>query len=410
MTDSWSNYYNRQATPEELLLYTYLLDHVKVEPPSLLIELFRRLFIEGMEDSSSQVWQALERIVSSDVADQEFKFILNRSCYIPINHWENNPRFKEAIPKLIALFETPPTQVARSRTTQRLRQLVQCFRQTEQYRVLRYRTQQFSHNSEESGNAESRQLRTFLGRYPFIYEHCLLTNDSTDEQRQKVKSRQTQQQQQFDINLSQYITYQQLPKNSRSVKNPTLLSNGELNIAIQQFTGKVDGANTYKDLAERFRTSSRWTPCYRTFKKELYDDYLTASTNINYGNHQFNQKLQKLLQSTLFEYDTQRLSPILLVKTCRKLLDLLVVESAEQPKHYIFLDLTSNLGITPTIGLLLKIVLLCHQVKPYLEQKFAILFKHYEDYTKDQTKWLVDSLENLNVAFSTNSRMMNLGY
>ncbi|MBD1935580.1 MULTISPECIES: hypothetical protein [Cyanophyceae] len=408
MTDSWSNYYNRQATPEELLLYTYLLDHVKVEPPNQLIELFRRLFIEGMEDSSSQVWQALERIVSSDLADQEFKFILNRSCYIPINHWENNPRFKEAIPKLIALFETPPTQLARSRTTQRLRQLVQCFRQTEQYRVLRYRTQQFSQKSEESNNVESRRLRTFLDRYPFIYEPCLLTNDSTDEQRQKVKSRQTQQQQQFDINLSHYITYQQLPKNSRSVKNPTLLSNDELNIAIQQFTGKVDGANTYKDLAERFRTSSRWTPCYRTFKKELYDEYLTASTNINYGNHQFNQKLQKHLQNTLVEYDTQRLSPILLVKTCRKLLDLLVVESAEQPKHYIFLDLTSNLGITPTIGLLLKIVLLCHHVKPYLEQKLAILFKHYEDYTKDKTKWLVDSLENLNVAFSTNLRMMNL--
>jgi hypothetical protein len=400
VTDSWSNYHNRQATPDELLLYTYLLDHVKTEPPSKLIELFRCLFIEGMEDSSSQVWQALERIVSSDVADKEFKFILNRSCYILINHWGNNPRFKEAIPKLIALFETPPTQVARFRTTQRLRQLVQCFRQTEQYRVLRY----------ESGHAESPRLRTFLGRYPFIYEHCLLTTDSTDEQRQKVRSRQTQQQQQFDINLSQYITYQQLPNNSRSVKNPTLLSDDELNIAIQQFTGKVDGSNTYKDLAERFRTSSRWTPCYRTFKKELYDDYLSASTNINYGNHQFNQKLQKQLQSTLFEYDTQRLSPILLVKTCRKLLDFLVVESAEQPKHYIFLDLTSNLGITPTIGLLLKIVLLCDKVKPYLEQKFAILFKHYEDYTKDQTKWLVDSLENLNVAFSTNLRMMKLGY
>lgn len=400
MSDSWSNYYNRQATPDELLLYTYLIDHVKVEPPSNLIELFRCLFIEGMEDSSSQVWQALERIVSSDLADKEFKFILNRSYYILINHWENNPRFKEAIPKLIALFETPPTQLARSRTTQRLRQLVQCFRQTEQYRVLRY----------ESGNAESRRLRTFLGRYPFIYEHCLLTNDSTDEQRQKVRSRQTQQQQQFDINLSQYITYQQLPKNSRSVKNPTLLSDDELNIAIQQFTGKVDGSNTYKDLAERFRTSSRWTPCYRTFKRELYDDYLTASTNINYGNHQFNQKLQKQLQSTLFEYDTQRLSPILLVKTCRKLLDFLVVESAKQPQHYIFLDLTSNLGITPTIGLLLKIVLLCHQVKPYLEQKLAILFKHYEDYTKDKTKWLVDSLENLNVAFSTNFRMRNSSY
>lgn len=158
MSDSWSNYHNRQATPDELLLYTYLLDHVKVEPPSKLIELFRCLFIEGMEDSSSQVWQALERIVSSDSAEREFKFILNRSCYILINHWENNPRFKEAIPKLIALFETPPKQVARSRTTQCLRQLVQCFGQTEQYRVLRY----------ESGNAESRRLRSFLGRFPLF--------------------------------------------------------------------------------------------------------------------------------------------------------------------------------------------------------------------------------------------------
>jgi hypothetical protein len=55
-------------------------------------------------------------------------------------------------------------------------------------------------------------------------------------------------------------------------------------------------------------------------------------------------------------------------------------------------------------------VLLCDKVKPYLEQKFAILFKHYEDYTKDNTKWLVDSLENLNVAFSTNLRRMNFGY
>ena len=410
MTDSWSNYYNRQATRDELLLYTYLLDHVKVEPPSRLIEHFRRLFLEGMEESSSQVWQAVERIIFSDDAEGEFKYILNRSCYILINYWENHPRLKIAIPELIGLFEISPHELARSRTTQRLRELVQRFRQTEQYRVLRYLAQEFSHKSEEIGNAQSPLLRTFLDRYPFIYEHCLLTNDSTDEQRQKVRLRQTQEQQQFDINLSRYITYQQLPKNSRTVKNPTLLSDDELNVAIQQFTGKVDGSNTYKDLAERFRTSSRWTSCYRTFKKELYDDYLTASTNLEYGNRKFNLRLQKQLQSTLLEYDTQRLSPILLVKTCRNLLDFLVVKSAEQPNHYIFLDLTSNLGITPTIGLLLKIVLLCRQVKPYLEQKLAILFKHYEDYTKDQTNWLVDSLENLNVAFSTNFRTMNPCY
>ena len=53
-----------------------------------------------------------------------------------------------------------------------------------------------------------------------------------------------------------------------------------------------------------------------------------------------------------------------------------------------------------TIGLLLKLVLLCGKVKPYLEQRFSILFSHYEALAEDRVPWLVKSLENLQVAFS----------
>jgi hypothetical protein len=98
------------------------------------------------------------------------------------------------------------------------------------------------------------------------------------------------------------------------------------------------------------------------------------------------------------------------VGTCRKLLNFLVVESSQQPNHYIFCNLTANFGITPTIGLLLKIALICRQVKPYLEKRFSILFNHYEAYTKDKVEWLVESLENLNIAFSSNFGAINFSY
>ena len=405
--DSWLQYYNRQTTVDEQVLYAHLGDRVQVEPPNILIERFRQLFIEGIGYSSPQIWLALEKIVFSDFAEREFKFILNRSCYILVNQWLNQPKCQGAIPHLIKLFETTPTGLARSKTTQRLRELVAGFTQTEQYRALRQLAQLLTQKNEEKSNPEVKPLVTLIPRYPCLYEHCLLTNDSTDEQRQKVRLIRDKAQRQFEVDLSKYITYQQLPRHSQSGKNPTLLSNEQLNFAIKQFTGKVDGSNTYRDLAEQFRTYSRWTPSYRTFKKEFYE-YLTASIDPKYGRGQFGQQLYQQLQNTLPQNDSQKLSDVLLVGTCRKLLNFLVVESPEQPTHYIFGDLTCNLGITPTVGVLLKIVLLCKQVRSYLEQRFAILFNHYEAYAKDKVNWLVESLENLNVAFGTNFGSIHL--
>jgi hypothetical protein len=63
-------------------------------------------------------------------------------------------------------------------------------------------------------------------------------------------------------------------------------------------------------------------------------------------------------------------------------------------------DLITNMGVTRTVGLLLKVVLLCNKVKPYLEKRFSILFNHYESFAKDGVPWLVKSLESLQVALS----------
>jgi len=76
----------------------------------------------------------------------------------------------------------------------------------------------------------------------------------------------------------------------------------------------------------------------------------------------------------------------------------------------VFIDLISNLGPTQTTGLLLKIVLICHKVKAYLEKRLAILFAHYEFSTRTGVMWLVKALENVNLALSTNFGKVDVSF
>ena len=92
------------------------------------------------------------------------------------------------------------------------------------------------------------------------------------------------------------------------------------------------------------------------------------------------------------------------------MLDFLVVESIQKPQHFLFLNLMSNIGPIATISILLKIVLVCYRVKPYLEKRFAILFNHYEKDMRESVAWLVKALENLQVALSTNFGRIDLSF
>ncbi|MCA1994758.1 MAG: hypothetical protein LDL41_22325, partial [Coleofasciculus sp. S288] len=167
----------------------------------------------------------------------------------------------------------------------------------------------------------------------------------------------------------------------------------------KQFVGKGQGGYTYRDAAQSFLTHTSQTSSYKAFKDDLYD-YLTASIDPNYGKGHFNDRLYTHLKNTLPHSDALKPSEFLLIRTCSQLLNFLVVESPQRPNHFIFVDLITNLGATLTIGLLLKIVLLCQKVKPYLEKRFSILFNHYESWARDGVPWLITSLENLNIALS----------
>ncbi|MGK7878380.1 MAG: hypothetical protein AB4426_35275 [Xenococcaceae cyanobacterium] len=411
--------YLRQTNQEQQQLYDHLLDCVRRESPEQLIDNFHYLFIKGTGYKDNQVRSALQKIINSKEAKQEFKLILNRCCHIIINHWQLHPQLQPAIPELVALFENlpPPSSVSYS-ATNRLRQLVRDFTDTDQYLKL----QRIARVISQSKEAKS-SIGNLINRYPYLYEHCLLSEDSSYEHQQTVRKIQAQIERCFEVSLSQYVTYKvrqaQIARNPspstevrrmiRPVKNPTLLSDRELGKAIKQFAGKVQGGYTYRDLSQNFLTHSIQIPTYKAFKDDLYE-YLVSSIDPKYGKHKFNDKLYKKLQSTLPNSNSQKPSEFLMLRTSSQLLNFLVVENPQNPNHYVFMDLITNVGAASTIGLLLKLVLFCRKVKPYLEKRFSILFNHYESFTKKQVPWLVRALENLHIAFSINFGRVDLSY
>ena len=414
--------YNRQISREEQMIYDHLLSVIEEEAPEQMIERFRNLFIDGTRYSVPDIAEALDAVIASTSAQNEFRYVLNRCCHILINRWQAHPQYRLEIPRLIHLFETVSATSAfghrRYRFNHRLVTLVKHFRDTEHYLVLRRLAQVLSRVAEESeGN---RQLGTLIRRYPFLYEHCLLSDDHIHEQQCTVRQLQYEVQHQFELDLSKYVTYQirkerfahiSNPQSTqhfiRPVPNPTLLSDGMLNYAIKHYSGRIDGNRTYRDLANNFIIQSAHSQNFGAFKDDLYQ-YIISGVDGAYGKRKFNHQLYNHLKIIFPESDSKPLNDFLIVRTCSQLFNFLVVDGPKSAQHFVFVDLLTNLGPILTTGLLLRILLLCSKVTPYLERRFSILFSHYESYSRDAVEWLISALETLNVALATNFGKVHL--
>ncbi|PAX46822.1 hypothetical protein [Brunnivagina elsteri] len=418
------NPYYPNIFPEEQKIYQHLLHLVQVESPQEMIGRFRTLFIEGINYPESDTIAILDQITASPKAEQEFQFFLNRCCHILINRWHMQPQLHSAIPELIELFQYPPSRHKitsfREKAIRRLHLLIKKFIESEQYTILRRLTQIIT--QPDSQLYEQKQLITLMRRYPYLYEHCLLTENSTFEHQWTVKKIKLEVQKKFELDLSRYVTYQvrchqvnqvdcavDTNRIIQPVTNPTLLTEKNLNATIQQFIGKVEGDYSYQEYAQLFLNYSNQASSFGAFKDDLYE-YLISGIDWDYGKRQFHQRLYKQLKNTLADANEYKLDDFLLVRTCSQLLNFLVVESQISPQHFTFIDLIANQGTLVTTALLLKIVLICQKIKPYLTKRFAILFNHYESATTNGIIWLVETLEQLNVAYSIHFGNTDLSY
>lgn len=404
-------------------LYSYFINCVRERSPEEALENFRHLFIDGVACKEPTIKSAIVKIVNSKNAEREFKYILNRCCHILINHWQNNPKLQPVILELLSLFEKiHSSNISLNQTSRRIRILVKHFIASEQYQTLQ-RIRRIVSQHQEVKTKTSTSVGELINRYPYLYSYCLLNEDSSSEHKQTVRNMQVRLERKFEVDLSHYVTYQvRLAQMSRqnkllstsltslkTIENPTLLSDKELARSLKQFVGKVEDGYTYKQLSQKFLSNSLYVPSYKVFKDDLYE-YLKPSFVSKYGNYQFKDKFYQKIKTLFSESDRQKPDEFLIVRTSSQLLNYLIVESAQHPEHYIFVDMMTNMGSAATIGLLLKIVLCCQKIKPFLEKKFAILFNHYESVGKDGVPWLVRALESLHVAFSIHYGKADVSY
>jgi hypothetical protein len=421
-----TSYNHRATTPEEQSLYNHLLACAAVESPDVLIERFQALFLHGFGYPDRDVLLTLDKLLATQEIDDYFRFILNRCCHILINRWQTNAQYQAAIPILVDLFESEPPgripELSRSRSIRHLRQINKEFLASEQYLALKRLARIIeARQTNRLKRDASLPLGTLINRYPYLYEHCLVTEDSDLQHQQHVRAMQAEAQRKFEVDLSHYITYRvrqvrlhrqgqgEAAQHLRSIPNPTLLDDRELLSSLKQFARRRDQGPSYRDGAQRFLLNHSQGASFRQFKEDLYD-YILTDLDPGYSQRQFKTVLQNHLFSTFADSDGKPVDDFLKVRTCSNLFNLLVVDPSAGRQHYIFLDLINNLGPIHTTGLLLRILLICQKVKPFLERRFSILFNHYETASSDTVAWLVNVLENINIALSLNFGTLDLSH
>ena len=413
-------------TIDEQRIYDHLLELVKSQPPETVLDRFKSLFIRARGYDAQEVLKALTVVISSKEAEGKFPFILHRCCYILINRWQMQPQLHQYVLELVEAFEILPQSLDRKYLksfSSRLHQLVINFVKSENYKQLKRLATVICEGKKNNPDKQKELLGNLITRYPYLYEHSLLNAESTIDQQQTVYKIKRQLEKNFEVKLSKYITYQirlaqirrdpKLAQKSAKiippVPNPTLLSERDLGKSLKHYVGTVENGYTYKDLSRSFITHTNDVRNYQIFKDELYE-YIIQSIDPQYGKHRFNEKLYKKLQGMYPKFNQQPPNELLKIRTYNQVFNYLLVESPQNPQHLVFMDLITNIGTTRTIGLFLKLVLVCSKVKPYLEKRFSILFNHYESFNRDGTVWLVRSLEKQNVAFSVNFGNLDLSF
>jgi hypothetical protein len=394
----------------EQIIYEHFLYVVKTETPARVIERFKSLFIEGVSYSDNRIWATIETLAFEKTAEQNFPLVINRCCYILVNYWQMQPAGRLAVADLVDLLDClNDVRMTYSRIVRRLRQLLQVYLQGDDYPKLKRLNAVLNGTTTDKKTILDRPLGTLISRYPYLYDHSLVSEERTSENVETIKRVQLDLRQQQENNLSHYLTYQvrrsrvkaQLGRDAANnlplVDNPTLLSTKELGMAFGQFSGKAEGDASYQDLSRGFVSRLQMQPSIKKFKGDLYE-YIVSGIDSSYGSRTFNDRLYKTIINISPDRDRQPLDELGLLRTCTHIFNHLVVESPRNQQHFIFMDMISNLGSVFTTGLLLKIVLICQKAKPLLESRLSILFNHYESSQCNGVPWLVRSLENWNVA------------
>ena len=413
MAQSQNNLVWQQAKQEKKI-YEYLRHAVQIKPPQEMLREFRYLFLE-LVHTDKEVRHSLENIVLAKHKEDIFFQILTYCCHILINSWSQLKENHTYILELIEIFnpQTIPLRKSNSRSRQKLFILVKKFSQSEEYNNLK-RIAKFINNSTQVEFKEQSLISDLLPHYYYLYSSVLLGKEHTPETTNLIISLQQKCQENFESELAKHIIYrsrlvqiaraEQLSNRAgkiiKRVKNPTFLGEKEFKNCLKQYLNNTNGRGTIYQNTKHFLIEAAFLNSYKDFKVSLYQ-YLTSDLEKSNNKGSAVKKiLKQAIDGISKEYDHHPCTDQLILKTCQRLLRLLIIDTTRHGSHYQLIELIMNLGTSQTTALLMKIVLIAPCAKSDLEQRLGILFSFYESRTIEEAKWLVKLLENVLIASS----------
>jgi hypothetical protein len=400
-------------TGKELdILYDHFLDCVQTESASQVIARFRLLLIEAENYPEPKIKEILN-IIYSQQAELDISSFLNHCCQLFISHWSMDRKTEFAIFELLALFTNLPSPRKNThKLSKSWQQWMKNFAQTPQY--LKLKRLAYVINPRLVSDAPKPQyLGDLIGRYPFLYKHCLVDYNSLRDYRSLISRIKKQRQLTFEHRLVKLVTLQtqqlevarlrQLTTGfsspiNQSFKNPTLLSDKGLKIAVQKFTKVTQDHKSQTQQINLWTKDIQSLP-FKEFKNWLVD-YLLGDFDELSGREKLKQHLLDKFLYLLPNYDAQPVNEFLILRSCSQLLNGLVVDNIKDFNHFTFINLTTCLGATNLVSLLDKLVRLAPKLESRLSYRLAQLFEYYESTPIQRSYWLIKVLENFLVAFT----------
>ncbi|MGF1541732.1 MAG: hypothetical protein ACFCU5_15005 [Pleurocapsa sp.] len=394
-----------------VIIYEHLARCAELLDPESVINEVRYLFLHGKIETV-EVVKALEEIIASHISDREFGKFINSCFHLIINIWLTKSQSREYILGLITVFDDfNPRSKSYNRYKVKLTQLICQYQTSDFYFQLRSLVAVINFDGSKSDT--DTQIHSLIPRYPYLYQHYFLENDYINASVELISTIQANNQQKFEFQLSKYIIYQiRLLQAARirllskgagkaihRVNNPTLLSDKNFKIAIKHYIGKIDGEHTLVQISQKLTGRKKAGDSYQNFKQELKQYLLGNFTSQNPYYH-FDKQLEHKLNVTFSQSDRRVLNNSLILQTCRQLISFLIIQNAQTPNFERYKDLAANLGTAQVVLLLVKILLICPEVKPDLDKKIVLLFNHYQNHKIEEVLWLVKSLEYLVIANS----------
>ncbi|MDW8200410.1 MAG: hypothetical protein RML75_04270 [Cyanobacteriota bacterium SKYGB_h_bin112] len=104
---------------------------MKSESPEEMLERFQNLFTDSVNYPDPHIRTALHQLAVSEFADDRFRLVFNRCCYILINNWRQ-PNLQWAVQELLAILADFSSE-SYGTSAHRLHKLLCQFTQSEEY-------------------------------------------------------------------------------------------------------------------------------------------------------------------------------------------------------------------------------------------------------------------------------------